>query len=222
MKADNVGLPLSKFQWNYIRKSAEDLRESFNSSNAIFAPACMSHTVHTKRSWTTVEIDSISLPQAIRCWELSLSPIEHRKRHHKLTIKEGAPTIESSIQLASSPALLQSDEPKNMSRRKLKNIVSPSLPYKLHHKQRNKVKQKNSRNKNKNRRKNERKSKRKETKKERKNDRKKRRHREEMEFIELLGSFSADLSGLASALGLEVSIISFEYYRKHNSNIHLH
>jgi len=43
-----------------------------------------------------------------------------------------------------------------------------------------------------------------------------------MEFIELLGSFSADLSGLASALGLEVSIISFEYYRKHNSNINLH
>jgi len=78
----------------------------------------------------------------------------------------------------SSPALLQSDEPKNMSRRKLKNIVSPSLPYKLHHKQRNKVKQKNSRNKNKNRRKSERKSKRKETKKERKNDRKKRRHSE--------------------------------------------
>ena len=37
---------------------------------AVFAPSCISHTVLTKRDWQTIRIGDISLPQALRCWEL--------------------------------------------------------------------------------------------------------------------------------------------------------
>ena len=38
--------------------------------SAVFAPSCISHTVLTKRDWQTIRIGEITLPQALRCWEL--------------------------------------------------------------------------------------------------------------------------------------------------------
>ena len=36
----------------------------------MFAPSCISHTVLTKRDWQSIRIGDITLPQALRCWEL--------------------------------------------------------------------------------------------------------------------------------------------------------
>jgi hypothetical protein len=37
---------------------------------AVFAPSCISHSVLTKKDWQSVKIDEVSLPQALRCWEM--------------------------------------------------------------------------------------------------------------------------------------------------------
>ena len=39
-------------------------------NRAVFSPSCISHTVLTKRDWQNIRIGDISLPQALRCWEL--------------------------------------------------------------------------------------------------------------------------------------------------------
>lgn len=39
---------------------------------AVFAPSCISHSVLTKKDWENIKIDEVSLPMAIRCWELNL------------------------------------------------------------------------------------------------------------------------------------------------------
>ncbi len=59
---------------------------------AVFSPSCISHTVLTKRDWQSIRIGDISLPQALRCWELQpywsvsnhLTPNghQHHHRHH--------------------------------------------------------------------------------------------------------------------------------------------
>lgn len=64
----------------------------FGSCRAVFSPSCISHTVLTKRDWQSVRIGEVSLPQALRCWELQpywsisnhLFPQSgnHRHRHH--------------------------------------------------------------------------------------------------------------------------------------------
>jgi len=36
----------------------------------VFAPACIAHTVLTNRDWTDVRVHDVSLPKALRCWEL--------------------------------------------------------------------------------------------------------------------------------------------------------
>jgi len=70
MTADNVGPPMSKEQWDYIHAVGDDLRRTFANVTAVFAPSCISHTVLTKRDWQNIRIGDISLPQALRCWEL--------------------------------------------------------------------------------------------------------------------------------------------------------
>nr|CAG4649174.1 EOG090X02ZJ [Scapholeberis mucronata] len=91
MLADNVGPPMSKEQWDYIHAVGDDLRRTFANISAVFSPSCISHTVLTKRDWQSIRIGDISLPQALRCWELQpywsvsnhLTPNgHHHHRHH--------------------------------------------------------------------------------------------------------------------------------------------
>ncbi|EFX74213.1 hypothetical protein DAPPUDRAFT_57291, partial [Daphnia pulex] len=80
MLADNVGPPMSKEQWDYIHAVGDDLRRTFTNVSAVFSPSCISHTVLTKRDWQSIRIGDISLPQALRCWELQ--PYWSNKRNN--------------------------------------------------------------------------------------------------------------------------------------------
>ncbi|BET00789.1 Pectinacetylesterase [Nesidiocoris tenuis] len=83
MTADNVGAPMTKQQWDYVHKMGDSLRNSFKNVTSVFAPSCISHSVLTKRDWRLLKIDEVSLPQALRCWELSSRRL-HRPRHKNL------------------------------------------------------------------------------------------------------------------------------------------
>ncbi|GFG34831.1 hypothetical protein Cfor_12069 [Coptotermes formosanus] len=45
--------------------------KTLQQNRAVFAPSCISHSVLTKNDWQSIKIDEISLPQALRCWEMS-------------------------------------------------------------------------------------------------------------------------------------------------------
>ena len=49
MTADNVGAPVTQAQWNFIHLLGRNIRKTFEHVTAVFAPACISHTVITKR-----------------------------------------------------------------------------------------------------------------------------------------------------------------------------
>ena len=72
MYADNVALPASRDQWNYIHQSGRRLRDTFNNVSAVFSPSCISHEVVTMSYWTDVEVSGVSLPDALQCWAASL------------------------------------------------------------------------------------------------------------------------------------------------------
>ncbi|XP_042889545.1 palmitoleoyl-protein carboxylesterase notum1'-like isoform X2 [Penaeus japonicus] len=86
MTADNVGKPISKEQWDYIHSIGERLRKTFENVTALFAPSCISHTVLTKRDWSSVKIGEVSLPQALYCWDITPAAALQAKsssgRHH--------------------------------------------------------------------------------------------------------------------------------------------
>lgn len=71
MRADSVGAPVTKKQWDYIHETGISLRASLDNVTAVFAPSCIGHSVLTKREWLDIKIDEISLPEALRCWEKS-------------------------------------------------------------------------------------------------------------------------------------------------------
>lgn len=71
MRADSVGAPVTKKQWDYIHETGIALRGSLDNVTAVFAPSCIGHAVLTKRDWLNIKIDEISLPEALRCWEKS-------------------------------------------------------------------------------------------------------------------------------------------------------
>ncbi|KAK0084685.1 hypothetical protein PV325_006595 [Microctonus aethiopoides] len=87
MTADNVGAPVTKQQWDYIHKMGDSLRQTFDNVTAVFAPSCISHSVLTKRDWQLVKIDSVTLSQALHCWDKS----SLNNNHHRVN--------ETSIQL---------------------------------------------------------------------------------------------------------------------------
>ncbi|XP_064489885.1 palmitoleoyl-protein carboxylesterase notum1-like [Ornithodoros turicata] len=80
MTVDNVGPPKSKAQWDYIHAMGDKLKQTLKNVTALFAPSCISHVVLTKRDWQQVKIQDVSLPQALRCWELQRH--EHNHHHH--------------------------------------------------------------------------------------------------------------------------------------------
>ena len=77
--ADNIAIPSNveqKDQWNDIRSIGKSLRTTFESGSfglsTIFSPACIAHNVIAKSEWTQVEVDGVSLPDALACWSSSL------------------------------------------------------------------------------------------------------------------------------------------------------
>ncbi|XP_049807016.1 palmitoleoyl-protein carboxylesterase NOTUM [Schistocerca nitens] len=70
MTADNVGIPVTKQQWDYIYKMGDSLRNTFQNVSAVFAPSCISHSVLLKRDWLSIKINDISLSHALKCWEM--------------------------------------------------------------------------------------------------------------------------------------------------------
>lgn len=73
MRADSVGAPVTPQQWDYIHEMGGALRTSLDNVTAVFAPACIGHSVLTKRDWQNIKIDDVSLTDALRCWEKSLA-----------------------------------------------------------------------------------------------------------------------------------------------------
>lgn len=98
MRADSVGAPVTPQQWDYIHEMGGALRESLDNVTAVFAPACIGHSVLTKRDWQNIKIDDVSFTDSLRCWENSLAkdrkimlkiadnkskPNKHNKRKNK-------------------------------------------------------------------------------------------------------------------------------------------
>lgn len=93
MRADSIGAPVTKEQWNYIHEMGGALRTSLDNVTAVFAPSCIGHAVLTKRDWMDIKIDDISLAEALRCWERStgkrnksrraFDAKQNRTRHHR-------------------------------------------------------------------------------------------------------------------------------------------
>lgn len=73
MRADSVGAPVTPQQWDYIHEMGGALRTSLDNVTAVFAPACIGHSVLTKRDWQNIKIDDVSLADSLRCWENSLT-----------------------------------------------------------------------------------------------------------------------------------------------------
>lgn len=71
MRADHVGTPVTKKQWDFIHETGIALRSSLDNVTAVFAPSCVGHAVLSRRDWLNIRIDDYSLPAAIRCWERS-------------------------------------------------------------------------------------------------------------------------------------------------------
>eukprot|EP00093_Oithona_nana_P001165 01165.XXX_2852_1571_1 [CDS] Oithona nana genome sequencing. len=70
LHAENVAVPTSPdpAQWNFIHTIGANLRKSFKDIDAVFSPACIEHTAITKEEWIEVEVDGVSLPDALFCW----------------------------------------------------------------------------------------------------------------------------------------------------------
>ena len=70
--ADNVQVPASPDQWNYIHNLGSNLRNTFQNVSAVFSPSCIAHEVITKRDWSAISVNEVTLPDAIACWAESL------------------------------------------------------------------------------------------------------------------------------------------------------
>lgn len=91
MRADSVGAPVTPQQWDFIHQMGGALRRSLENVTAVFAPSCIGHSVLDKREWMNIKIDDISLPDAIRCWEISTENQQRRfggRRDRKSMTKE--------------------------------------------------------------------------------------------------------------------------------------
>nr|ANS60427.1 notum [Platynereis dumerilii] len=75
--ADNVGPPVRKEQWQYIHNMGQDMKRTLFNVSAVFAPACLSHIILTRKEWHRLSISGVSLPKAIHCWESSAHETNH-------------------------------------------------------------------------------------------------------------------------------------------------
>ena len=72
MYADNVAIPTSKDQWDYVQLMSNNLRETFSALSTVFSPACIAHEVFLGHDWINVEVNGVTLPDALECWASSL------------------------------------------------------------------------------------------------------------------------------------------------------
>ncbi|XP_041062089.1 carboxylesterase notum2 [Carcharodon carcharias] len=75
LKMENIQLgshSLTENQWNYIQNLGRDLRNSLRDVSAVFAPACLSHTMISKSNWLDFQVRGTSLNRALQCWDRSL------------------------------------------------------------------------------------------------------------------------------------------------------
>lgn len=75
LKMENIQLgshSLTESQWNYIQNLGRDLRNSLRDVSAVFAPACLSHTLISKSNWLDFQVRGTSLNRALQCWDRSL------------------------------------------------------------------------------------------------------------------------------------------------------
>ncbi|XP_030067933.1 palmitoleoyl-protein carboxylesterase notum2-like [Microcaecilia unicolor] len=74
LRIENIQLgiqTLMENQWNHIRNLGREMKNSLRDVAAVFAPACLSHTLITKSNWMDFQVKSVSLPRALHCWERS-------------------------------------------------------------------------------------------------------------------------------------------------------
>ncbi|KAG0444724.1 hypothetical protein HPB47_013460 [Ixodes persulcatus] len=76
MTVDNVAAPSSKAQWDYIHSMGSKLRS----------------TLSNVTNWQSVQICGISLPQALRCWELQRHEHNHHEHHPRHHLYDRLPT----------------------------------------------------------------------------------------------------------------------------------
>ena len=72
LHANNVAIPHSRQQWDYVQQMGDNLRNTYNNLSAVFSPACVAHEVITHREWTSVAVEGVTLPDALQCWAQSL------------------------------------------------------------------------------------------------------------------------------------------------------
>ena len=75
MYADKVPIPSSKDQWDYVQLMSNNLRSTFDSLSTVFSPACIAHEVLLERDWISVQVEGVTLPDALECWASSLPNI---------------------------------------------------------------------------------------------------------------------------------------------------
>lgn len=68
---DNLAFYLASQTQLLLHQPAHHMLTQYTAFSAVFAPSCISHSVLTKKDWQSIRIDEISLPQALRCWEMS-------------------------------------------------------------------------------------------------------------------------------------------------------
>ncbi|XP_046671188.1 palmitoleoyl-protein carboxylesterase NOTUM [Homalodisca vitripennis] len=213
MTADNVGTPVTKQQWDYIHKMGDSLRNTFQNVTSVFAPSCISHSVLTKRDWRVLRIDDVTLPQALRCWELQIQfpGISFRKK-------------DSAVSMLSDSPLYNSRSARNLTRAAGPHQWAPQTT------QRKRRRRKN-RNKNRGKKRKERRGNKMRPQRSAVGREQACQHRliercswpqcnhscpklrnpftgEEMDFIELLKSFGLDMMSVANALGIDINTLN--------------
>ena len=77
---NNIAVPTTQDKqhiWSHIHSLGSSLRKTFDvipddGFSQVFSPACIGHTVIIKSEWTQVEVNGVTLPDAINCWASSL------------------------------------------------------------------------------------------------------------------------------------------------------
>ncbi|ODM98832.1 Palmitoleoyl-protein carboxylesterase NOTUM [Orchesella cincta] len=70
MLVNNVPTPaLKKEEWDYVYKVGDELKKTLLNVTNVFIPSCLAHTVLTHRDWRRVEVNSVELTRALKCWE---------------------------------------------------------------------------------------------------------------------------------------------------------
>ncbi|XP_060696916.1 carboxylesterase notum2 [Hemiscyllium ocellatum] len=75
LKMENIQLgshSLTESQWNYIQNLGRDLRNSLRDVTAVFAPACLAHTMILNSNWLDFQVRGAALNRALQCWDRSL------------------------------------------------------------------------------------------------------------------------------------------------------